>query len=57
MLNPLSQDYLSFNMEIIQNAIKTYNEVLNLNGFIFYLLLNFYDEIFMLLCFSICERI
>ena len=49
MLNPLSQDYLSFNMEIIQNAIKTYNEVLNLNGFIFYLLLNFYDEIFMLL--------
>ena len=36
-LNPLSQDYLSFNMEIIQNAIKTVSEVLNINGFIFYL--------------------
>jgi hypothetical protein len=47
-LNPLSQDYLSFNMEIIQNAIKTVSEVLNINGFIFYFLLNFYDEIFML---------
>ncbi len=49
MLNPLSQDYLSFNMEIVQNAVKTFNEVLSLNGFIFYFLLYFYDEIFMLL--------
>ena len=49
MLNPLSQDFLSFNMEIVQNAIKTFSDVLNINGFIVYFLLNFYDEIFMLL--------
>ena len=50
MLNPLSQDFLSFNMEIIQSSFKTFTEVfLNLYNFIFYILLNFYDEIFMLL--------
>jgi hypothetical protein len=49
MLNPLSQDYLSFDMEIVQNAVKTLSEVLNLNNFIFYFLNTFYDEIFMLL--------
>ena len=48
-LNPFSQDYLTFNMEIIQNSFQTLNEVLNLNNFIFYFLINFYDEIFMLL--------
>ena len=49
MLNPLSQDYLSFDMDIVQKAIKTFSEVLNLNNFIFYFLITFYDEIFMLL--------
>jgi hypothetical protein len=49
MLNPLSQDYLSFNMSIVENSLKTVSEVLNLNNFIFYFLITFYDEIFMLL--------
>jgi hypothetical protein len=49
MLNPLSQDYLSFDMQIIQNSLKTINDVLNINNFIFYFLITFYDEIFMLL--------
>ena len=49
MLNPLSQDYLSFDMVIIQNAFKTIYEVLNIFDFIFYFLVTFYDEIFMLL--------
>ena len=49
MLNPLSQDFLSFNMEIVQNSLKTFSEVFsNINNFIFYFLLTFYDEIFML---------
>ena len=47
MLNPLSQDFLSFNMEIVQNSLKTLSEVfLNINNFIFHFLLTFYDEIF-----------
>ena len=44
-LNPLSQDYLSFDMQIIQNSLKTINDVLNINNFIFYFLITFYDEI------------
>jgi hypothetical protein len=48
ILNPLSQDYLSFNIEIIKNSVTTFSEVLNLKGFIFYFLIQFYDEIFML---------
>ena len=49
MLNPLSQDLLSFEMSLIQNSLKTVNDVLNVNNFIFYFLMTFYDEIFMLL--------
>ena len=50
MLNPLSQDNLSFNMEIVQNSFSTFSEVFsNLNNFIFYFLIYLYDEIFMLL--------
>ena len=49
MLNPLAQDLLSFDMSIIQNSLKTINDVLNLNTFFFNFLITFYDEIFMLL--------
>jgi hypothetical protein len=49
IINPLSQDYLSFNLEVIKSSFQTLFEVLNLFNFIFYFLMNFYDEIFMLL--------
>ena len=49
MQNPLSQDFLSFNMDIVKNSVSTFNEVINVANFIFYFLINFYDEIFMLL--------
>ena len=48
-LNPLLQDLLSFDMSMIQNSLKTINDVLNLNNFVFSFLTTFYDEIFMLL--------
>jgi len=47
--NPLSQDFLSFNMEIVKSSLQTINDILNLNGFISFFLNTFYDEIFMLL--------
>lgn len=49
IINPLSQDYLSFNLTLIKSSFQTLFEVLGLYNFIFYFLINFYDEIFMLL--------
>ena len=47
--NDLLEDYLNFNMEIVISSLQTFGEIFNLNNFIFYFLINFYDEIFMLL--------
>ena len=49
IINPLSQNYFSFNSDIISSSLQTLFDVINLYGFIFYFLINFYDEIFMLL--------
>ena len=49
IINPLSQDYLSVNVDVIKSSFQTLFDVLNVYNFIFYFLLNFYDEIFMLL--------
>jgi len=49
VINPLSQDFLSFNFEVIKSSLRTLFDVVNLYSFIFYFLINFYDEIFMLL--------
>ena len=49
IIHPLSQDYFSFNLDLIKSSFQTLFEVLNIFKFIFYFLLNFYDEIFMLL--------
>lgn len=49
MVNPNSQDYLSFNLDIIRGSYKSIMSYVSSFGFIFYFLLTFYDEIFMLL--------
>ena len=49
IINPLSQDYLSFNLDIIKSSFETLSNALNIYNFILHFLLNFYDEIFMLL--------
>ena len=49
-IHPLSQNYFSpINLDIIKNAIKSFFDIFNFSEFIYYFLINFYDEIFMLL--------
>ena len=49
IINPLSQDYLTFNLDMIKSSFATLIDALNIYKFILYFLMNFYDEIFMLL--------
>ena len=50
IVNPLSQNYFStINFDTIKNAFKTFFDIINVSEFIFYFLITFYDEIFMLL--------
>ena len=49
IINPLSQDYLTFNLDMIKSSFGTLIDALNIYKFILYFLMNFYDEIFMLL--------
>ena len=49
IVDPLSQNYFSFDMTVIKSSFQTLFDVMNLYSFIFYFLINFYDEIFMLL--------
>ena len=49
IVDPLSQNYFSFNLTVIKSSFQTLFDVINLYSFIFYFLINFYDEIFMLL--------
>ena len=49
IINPLSQNYFSIDSNIITSSLQTLFEMINLYSFIFYFLIYFYDEIFMLL--------
>ena len=50
IINPLSQNFFStMNIDIIKDAIKPVIEIIKFSEFTFYFLINFYDEIFMLL--------
>ena len=50
IVDPLSQNYFSFNLTVIKSSFQTLFDVINLYSFIFYFLINFYAVICLFLC-------